>query len=280
MEKISDVKSFGGRQIRCRHHSIFNNCEMQFSVYLPPQATEKRVPVLYWLSGLASTDEDFANNSGAQRFASQHGIALVAPDTSPRGEGVPDDEDGASDFGLGAGFYVKATEKPWSKHYNMYEYVVTELPALINAHFNVDVVKRSISGIEMGGHGALTIALNNPEKYMSVSAFSPICTPINCAWGQKAFSQYIGLNVEQWVQYDTCALIPVVKPKFELLIDQGLSDVHLLEQLKPGLLKEVCSKHNYPLQLRLREGYDNSYHFVASFIDEHIAYHARHLLSA
>lgn len=280
MEKISDVKAFGGRQIKCKHHSIFNNCEMQFSVFLPADAEQKRVPVLYWLSGIGSTDDNFVNGAGAQRTAAEHGIAIVVPDTSPRGEGVPDDEDGAADFGIGAGFYVKATQKPWSKHYNMYEYVLTELPALVNAHFNVDVVKRAIAGIEMGGHGALTIALKNPDKYWSVSAFSPICSPTNCPWGQKALSQYIGLRAADWIQYDACDLIAEAQhKKFELLVDQGLADFNLLEQLKPGLLKEVCTKHDYPLQLRLREGYDSSYHFVASFIDEHIAHHAKHLLA-
>lgn len=278
MELLSDVKCFGGRQKRYKHHSIFNKCDMHFSIFLPAEADVKRVPVLYWLSGLTCTDENFVIKSGAQRFASQHGIALVAPDTSPRGSNVPTDPKGATDLGLGAGFYISATQKPWSMHYHMYEYVVNELPSLIKSNFPVDLIKQSIFGHSMGGHGALMIALRNPKLYSSVSAFAPICSPMNSSWGQKAFSHYLGDNQDEWKKYDTCHLVTqATDKKFELLIDQGLSDAFLLEQLKPGLLKETCTKHNYPIRLRFQGGYDHSYHFIASFIGEHVAFHANHL---
>ncbi|MDB2395994.1 S-formylglutathione hydrolase, partial [Porticoccaceae bacterium] len=192
VEEIGSNLSFGGQQLRYRHHSNILNCDMTFSIYLPPQAKQAPVPVLYWLSGLTCSDENFVTKAGAQQHAAEYGIAIVCPDTSPRGEGVPDDEESAYDFGLGAGFYINATEQPWATHYQMYDYVVEELPALINAEFPVDGSKVAISGHSMGGHGALTVALKNPERYCSVSAFSPICSPINCPWGQKALSKYIG----------------------------------------------------------------------------------------
>ncbi len=188
LEQLSDIKSFAGRQLRYKHHSAVLNCDMIFSVYLPPLASKQKVPVIYWLSGLTCTDENFVTKAGAQQYAAKYGVAIVAPDTSPRGDGVPDDADGAYDFGLGAGFYVNATQAPWSAHYHMYDYVVNELPALVNDSLPVDSNKVAIMGHSMGGHGALTIALNNPDKFSSVSAFSPICSPINCPWGQKALS--------------------------------------------------------------------------------------------
>ncbi|MFT5137876.1 MAG: S-formylglutathione hydrolase, partial [Arenicella sp.] len=186
MEKLAENKIFDGRQLQYKHSSDVLGCEMQFSIYLPPQVAQQRVPVLYWLSGLTCNDQNFVTKAGAQQFASQHGIAIVCPDTSPRGEGVPDDPEGAWDFGLGAGFYVNASQSPWSQHYQMYDYVVQELPALINQNFQVDPQKTAISGHSMGGHGALTIALKNPQQFKSVSAFSPIVSPLNCPWGEKA----------------------------------------------------------------------------------------------
>ncbi len=283
MQKKSSVKMFGGWQEQYTHDSEANNCVMTFSIYLPPQSTEKAVPVLYWLSGLTCTDENFVTKAGAQRYAAEHGIALVMPDTSPRGNDVPDDAEGAWDFGLGAGFYVDATQQPWQKNYQMYRYITQELPGLIQEHFAV-TDKASIAGHSMGGHGALTIALKNPEHYLSVSAFSPIVSPLHCPWGHKALEHYLGSDQSAWQAYDTCALIENLssngekEPKqFTLMVDQGLADNFLTEQLKPELLQAVCDAHNYPLVLRQHEGYDHSYYFIASFIGEHIAFHAQHL---
>ena len=278
MDLISDIKCFGGRQKRYKHHSIFTKCDMHFSIFLPSEAEISRVPVLYWLPGQACTDEDFIQKSGAQRFAAQHGIAIVATDTSPRGSNVPDAPTDDRNLGLGAGFYLTATQAPWSMHYHMYEYVFNELPALIRSNFRIDMVRQSIFGHAMGGHGAMTIALKNPKSYCSVSAFAPICSPIDSTWGQKALKNYLGDNMAEWEKYDTCKLIEKASDKkFELLIDQGLADGYLLEQLKPGLLKEVCTKNGYPLRLRFQGGYDHSYHFISTFIGEHIAFHANHL---
>ncbi len=281
MEQLSDVKIFGGRQIQFKHRSTVNHCDMQCSIYLPPAAESGKVPVLYWLSGLTCTDENFVTKAGAQRYAAEHGVAVVAPDTSPRGEDVPDDADGGWDFGLGAGFYVSATEAPWSEHYHMYEYVVDELPALINEHFPVDGERQSIFGHSMGGHGALTIALKNPQRYHSVSAFAPICSPLNCPWGEKALGNYIGSDKQAWEQYDSCSLVRAAEDKkFELLVDQGVADSFLAEQLKPELLTQACSDNDYPLTLRMQDGYDHSYYFIATFIGEHIAFHAKQLQTA
>lgn len=278
MDIVSEVKLFGGRQIQFKHPSKTNLCDMTGSIYLPPQAEQKSVPVLYWLSGLTCTDENFVHKSGAQRYAAEHGIAIVTPDTSPRGDVVPDDADAGWDFGLGAGFYVSAIQQPWAQHYQMYDYVVHELPKLINQHFPVNGAKQSIFGHSMGGHGALTIALKNPKQYQSVSAFAPICSPLNCPWGEKALSNYIGDNKEEWKQYDSCELIRTSsKQKFELLVDQGDADNFLQEQLKPELLQTACDESDYPLQLRMQKGYDHSYYFIASFIGEHIAFHAKYL---
>ena len=241
------------------------------------------VPVLYWLSGLTCTDENFVTKAGAQRYAAEQGIALVMPDTSPRGEGVADDEKAAWDFGLGAGFYVDATEEPWKKNYQMYRYITQELPQLIKEHFPVSE-KASISGHSMGGHGALTIALKNPDNYQSVSAFSPIVSPLHCPWGQKALGQYLGSDQTAWQAYDTCALIEQLSTapakdakRFELMIDQGLDDNFLKEQLKPELLEAICEAKQYPLTLRQHEGSDHSYYFISSFIDEHLRFHSKHL---
>ncbi|MDG1387726.1 MAG: S-formylglutathione hydrolase [Halioglobus sp.] len=277
MEKIGENICFGGRQLRYCHASEVLGCEMNFSIYLPPQAEQGKVPVLYWLSGLTCTDENFVTKAGAQRYAAEHGIAIVAPDTSPRGEGVPDDPEAAWDFGLGAGFYVNATQSPWSQHYRMYDYVVTELPALLKAQFPVDEARMAISGHSMGGHGALTIALKNPGRFKSVSAFSPICSPLRCPWGEKALGMYLGDDRATWAEHDSCALMAYVEEKLPALVDQGDADNFLQEQLKPELLQEVANSVGYPLELRMQPGYDHSYFFIASFIGEHIAFHASHL---
>jgi S-formylglutathione hydrolase len=277
MEKIGENICFGGRQLRYSHASEVLGCEMNFSIYLPPQAEQGKVPVLYWLSGLTCTDENFVTKAGAQRYAAEHGIAIVAPDTSPRGEGVPDDPEAAWDFGLGAGFYVNATQSPWSQHYRMYDYVVTELPALLKAQFPVDEARMAISGHSMGGHGALTIALKNPGRFKSVSAFSPICSPLRCPWGEKALGMYLGDDRATWTEHDSCALMAHVEEKLPALVDQGDADNFLQEQLKPELLQEVANSVGYPLELRMQPGYDHSYFFIASFIGEHIAFHASHL---
>ena len=285
LEQIGSNQSFGGRQLRYRHRSTTLNCDMTFSIYLPPQAQRGPVPVLYWLSGLTCTDENFVTKAGAQQYAAAHGIAIVCPDTSPRGEDIPDDLEGAYDFGLGAGFYVNATESPWAKHYKMYDYVVDELPALINDQFPINGSKMSVSGHSMGGHGALTIALKNPERYSSVSAFSPICAPIQCPWGQKALGQYIGGNAtdnnEQWAEYDTVELVKMssksTKGSLPVLIDQGEADNFLAEQLNTQLLIDTAAVAAFPMRIRLQPEYDHSYFFIASFIEEHLSFHAKNL---
>lgn len=275
MEKLAENRIFDGRQLQYKHSSDVLACEMQFSIYLPPQAEQQQVPVLYWLSGLTCNDQNFVTKAGAQQFASQHGIAIVCPDTSPRGEGVPDDPEGAWDFGLGAGFYVNASQQPWNQHYQMYDYVVQELPTLINENFQVDPQKTSISGHSMGGHGALTIALKNPDQFKSVSAFSPIVSPLNCPWGEKALGNYIGQDRADWQQYDACQLIADGAQKMPVLVDQGLADDFLETQLKTELLVSAAKSADYPMQIRYQQGYDHSYYFIASFIGEHIEFHAR-----
>jgi S-formylglutathione hydrolase len=285
VEKIGFNLSFGGQQLRFKHRSAILQCDMTFSIYLPPQAQQGSVPVLYWLSGLTCTDENFVTKAGAQRYAAEHGIAIVCPDTSPRGDEVPDDADGAYDFGLGAGFYVNATEQPWSDHYQMYDYVLDELPALINSKFPVNGDKISISGHSMGGHGALTIALENSARYSSVSAFSPICSPMNCPWGQKALSAYLGGNAQdnadQWAKHDAVALVKgadiSLKQSMPTLIDQGDADNFLAEQLNTQLLIDTAERVNFPMQIRFQPGYDHSYFFIATFIGEHIKFHAQYL---
>ena len=282
LEEIGSNLSFGGQQLRYRHHSNILNCDMTFSIYLPPQAKQAPVPVLYWLSGLTCSDENFVTKAGAQQHAAEYGIAVVCPDTSPRGEEVPDDEESAYDFGLGAGFYINATEQPWATHYQMYDYVVEELPALINAEFPVDGSKVAISGHSMGGHGALTVALKNPERYCSVSAFSPICSPINCPWGQKALSKYIGDESQgHWNSQDTVELVKTaddqLKQSMPVLVDQGDADNFLAEQLNTQLLIDTAEQVGFPMQIRFQSGYDHSYFFIASLIGEHIRFHSNYL---
>ena len=274
LEQVSATRCFGGSQQRWRHQSQVLGCAMQFSIYLPPLADAGSVPVVYWLSGLTCTDENFVIKAGAQRYAAEEGVAVVAPDTSPRGEGVPDDPEGADDFGLAAGFYVNATRDPWSTHYRMYDYIVCELPGLVAGQFPVDASRASISGHSMGGHGALTIALRNPGRFKSVSAFAPICSPINCPWGEKALGGYLGDDREAWRDYDACDLISRAEERLPLLVDQGSADGFLEEQLKPELLRSACERHGYALTLRMRDGYDHSYYFIATFIGDHIRHHA------
>jgi S-formylglutathione hydrolase len=275
LEQVSANAMFGGKQLKLKHQSSSLNCEMIFSVYLPPQADSVNVPVIYWLSGLTCTDDNFVQKAGAQQYAAEAGVAIVCPDTSPRGEHIPDDPEGAYDFGLGAGFYVNATQAPWSEHYHMYDYVTQELPQLLaGSDLPLDTDNCSIMGHSMGGHGALTIALKNAGKYKAVSAFSPICSPLNCPWGEKALGNYIGENKEDWAQYDACALIAGAEEKLHILVDQGQNDDFLSGQLKPQLLQQACQDANHPLTLRYQAGYDHSYFFIATFIEDHITHHA------
>lgn len=250
---------------------------MKFAVYLPPGASSTNpVPVLYWLSGLTCTDENFMQKAGAFQVAARLGIAIVAPDTSPRGESVHDDK--SYDLGQGASFYVNATQEPWKKHYHMYDYVTNELPKLIENNFPISSVK-SISGHSMGGHGALVIGLRNPDLYRSISAFSPIVNPINCPWGQKAFTAYLGINKETWKQYDTSKLMQASKSLPPILIDQGEADQFLQEQLKTNTLYPFAEQCGSSVVIRMQPGYDHSYFFISSFIGEHIEFHAQHLTS-
>lgn len=277
LQQIGRQFSFAGEQLQYQHRSKVLSCTMKFSIYLPPQSKLGSVPLLYWLSGLTCTDENFVHKAGAQRYAAEYGIAIVCPDTSPRGDKVAGDADGDWDFGLGAGFYINATESPYDQHYQMYDYIVSELPPLIESEFPVDTSRIAISGHSMGGHGAITIALKNPESYKSVSAFAPISSPLNCPWGEKALGNYLGQNRSSWAQYDSCELIKQSSKQLPLLVDQGEADGFLQEQLKPELLEQACAETNYPLILRRQPGYDHSYFFIASFIGEHIGFHALHL---
>lgn len=278
LEQISANTIFGGEQLKFKHSSSTLSCDMTFSVYMPPQSKHTKVPVIYWLSGLTCTDDNFVQKAGAQQYAAEYGVAIVCPDTSPRGDQVPDDADNAYDFGHGAGFYVTATQEPWKKHYNMYDYVTKELPEVLrNSSLELNVDNASIMGHSMGGHGALTIALKNPGKYKSVSAFAPICSPLNCPWGEKALGNYIGDNRSDWEQYDACALVAKAEEKLHILVDQGQADDFLTGQLKPELLQQACLDAKHPLTLRMHAGYDHSYFFIATFMPEHIAHHAEAL---
>lgn len=275
LEHISRNKVFGGWHQQIRHRSNSLDCDMRFAIFLPPgTSSEHLVPVLYWLSGLTCTDENFMQKAGALRKAAELGIAIVAPDTSPRGEDVADDS--AYDLGQGAGFYLNATEAPWSAHYRMYDYIVTELPALIEEHFPVSDVK-SIAGHSMGGHGALIIGLKNPANYRAISAFSPIGNPMDCPWGQKAFRAYLGDNLDSWKAYDASELLQQEKSSLPILVDQGDADNFLEQQLLPQKLIDAAMLHGSPLELRMQAGYDHSYYFISSFIEDHLAFHSKHL---
>jgi S-formylglutathione hydrolase len=273
MEQTAANKSFGGRQLQYRHTSESLNCEMFFSIFLPPQSDTAPVPVLYWLSGLTCTELNFVTKAGAQQHAAQHGIAIVVPDTSPRGKGVADDPD-RYDLGQGAGFYVNATQPPWSNNYHMYDYVNVELPALIERNFPVIAGLKSVSGHSMGGHGALISSLKNPGKFRSVSAFAPICNPVVCGWGQGCFAAYLGDDQGPWQAYDATELIRSGAESLPLFIDQGSEDDFLETQLYAHNLVSACRERDIQINLRMQPGYDHSYYFIASFIGEHIAYHA------
>lgn len=275
IECMASNRSFGGWHKRFKHSSASTNCEMIFAVYLPPQAEQKSLPVLYWLSGLTCTDENFMQKAAVQRWAAELGVIIVAPDTSPRGEGVANDE--GYDLGQGAGFYVNATQQPWAAHYQMYDYIVDELPALIEANFPV-TQQRAISGHSMGGHGALAIALKNPGRYSSASAFSPIVNPTQCPWGEKAFTAYLGNDRNTWKAYDSCELMQAVGAESytPMLIDQGAADDFLEQELLTDNLVRVVEQKNYPASIRMQDGYDHSYYFIASFIEEHLRFHTEH----
>lgn len=274
MERIEHRACFGGWQDVYRHESKVLGCTMNFAVYLPPQAETEKLPVLYWLSGLTCTEQNFITKAGAQRYAAEHGVIVVAPDTSPRGDDVPDAE--AYDLGKGAGFYVNATALPWARHYRMHDYIVDELPALIEANFPATDA-RAICGHSMGGHGALVLALRNPGRYRSVSAFSPIVAPTQVPWGEKAFAAYLGPDRETWAQYDATELVKTSAERLPILIDQGQADEFLDGQLQPWRLKDAADAAGHPVVLRMQPGHDHSYYFIASFIGEHIAHHARAL---
>jgi len=280
MEKIDEHKAFGGWQRRYTHASEVCNCDMTFALYLPPLADTRRVPVVYWLSGLTCNDENFVNKAGAQRMAAELGIAIVAPDTSPRGDDVADED--SYDMGKGAGFYVNATEQPWAKHFQMYDYVVTELPALLADEFGttLDLSREAIAGHSMGGHGALVIGLRNVDRFAAISAFSPICAPSEVPWGKKALPKYLGDDQSTWAQYDATAIMSAADNGESLppiLIEQGLDDQFYEEQLHPHRLEEAADKVGAQVEVRRRDGYDHSYFFIASFMEDHLRFLAKHL---
>jgi len=275
MDRIEHRASFGGWQDVWTHQSEVLGCQMRFGIYLPPQVARERLPVLYWLSGLTCNEQNFITKAGVQAYAAEHGVIVVAPDTSPRGDDVADDP--AYDLGKGAGFYLNATREPWARHYRMADYIARELPALIEAHFPAND-RRSISGHSMGGHGALVTALRNPGRYRSVSAFSPIVAPSLVPWGEKAFSAYLGDDRSTWAEWDACALIAKGNAeKLTILVDQGDADEFLAGQLQPERLADACKAAGQALTLRMQPGYDHSYYFIASFIGDHVAHHARAL---
>ncbi|KAK6195208.1 hypothetical protein SNE40_000682 [Patella caerulea] len=278
LTEVSSNKSFGGQQKVFSHESAELKCTMKFGVFLPPAASGGKVPVIYWLSGLTCTEQNFVTKAGAQKYAAEHGLIIVAPDTSPRGVNI-EGEDDSYDFGSGAGFYVDATQDKWQTNYRMYSYITKELPTLINENFPTIPDRQSIMGHSMGGHGALICTLKNPGKYRSVSAFSPICNPVNCPWGQKAFNGYLGADQAVWKTYDACELARQYNgPALDILVDQGKADNFLTQkQLLPENLVEVCSEKKIPITLRMQEDYDHSYFFIASFIEDHIRHHALHL---
>ncbi len=276
MKRIEHRACFGGHQDVYQHESTTLGCQMNFAIFLPQKAETAKLPVLYWLSGLTCSEQNFITKAGAQRYASEHGVIIVAPDTSPRGEGIPNDS--AYDLGIGASFYVNATQEPWAKNFQMYDYIVHELPGLIEANFPAND-RRGIFGHSMGGHGALVIGLRNPDKFQSVSAFSPIVAPMKVTWGEKAFAAYLGNDRKKWEEYDAVELLSRTTKQRALLVDQGLGDEFLTHQLRPELLKAACEKAGHPLTLNLREGYDHSYYFIATFIGDHVAYHGKILNS-
>lgn len=278
METLSESKCHGGIQKIVRHFSDATNTEMKISIFLPPAAESKSVPVLYFLSGLTCTEENVTAKGGAQRFAAEAGLAFVAPDTSPRGLDLPGEHDDW-DFGSGAGFYVDSTEAPWSGHYRMYEYVTEELPRLLRTTQPIDTDRASITGHSMGGHGALVVGLRNPERYASISAFAPIVSPTRCPWGERAFSTYLGSDRDSWTGYDASCLVARAPHPHPILIDQGTADGFLAEQLKPELFESACRESGQALTLRMQAGYDHSYFFITSFMADHVEHAAKALSS-
>ncbi|HEY9881831.1 MAG TPA: S-formylglutathione hydrolase [Leptolyngbyaceae cyanobacterium] len=271
---LKQYACFGGTVAYYSHPSRECNCTMQFSVFVPPRASEGPVPVLYFLSGLTCTEENFTVKAGAQRYAAEHGLMLVAPDTSPRGSGIPGEDDDW-DFGTGAGFYVDATQEPWSQNYRMYSYVVRELPELIAENFSVQPERQGIFGHSMGGHGALVCGLRNPKLFKSISAFAPICAPMQSPWGTKAFSNYLGADLVEWRHYDASELVKHhADPNRLILIDQGSEDTFLDRQLMPQVFEIACREAGQPLVMRSQPGYDHSYFFIATFMEDHIRHHA------
>jgi S-formylglutathione hydrolase len=275
METLSENRAFGGSQGVYRHESEATGTPMTFAVFVPDHEPGARLPVIWYLSGLTCTHANVMEKGEYRRACAEHGLILVAPDTSPRGEEVADDE--AFDFGQGAGFYLDATETPWAPHFRMARYIEDELPALVADAFPVDPTRQGISGHSMGGHGALTVALRNPDRFRSVSAFAPICAPMECPWGQKAFGGYLGDDPAVWRRHDACALIEDGARVPEILVDQGEADGFLEEQLKPVRLAEVCDTVGIDLQLRMQPGYDHSYYFISTFMADHLAWHALRL---
>lgn len=283
IKPLSENKCFGGTQAVYSHDAGETGCAMRVGVYLPPQAQAEsqsqsgKLPVLFWLSGLTCTEENFVVKAGAQRVAAELGIVVVAPDTSPRGVRFPGD-DASYDFGLGAGFYVDATQEPWKANYRMYSYVSDELFAWVAANFPVDTARAGIFGHSMGGHGALTIGMKNPQRFKAISAFSPIVAPMRCPWGEKALTGYLGDDRETWRDYDSTELVASRGWNGPpILVDQGTRDQFLDNQLKPQLLVEACKTAGVPLRLRMQEGYDHSYFFISTFIEDHLRHHARYL---
>lgn len=278
LELIEEHQTFGGVQRTYKHDSPSIGLPMRFSVFLPAEASTKKVPALFYLAGLTCTEETFAIKAGAQRHAAEHGIALISPDTSPRGAGVPN-ESAAWDFGVGAGFYVDATQEPWSRNYQMYSYITQDLREAVLDALAVDADRLGIFGHSMGGHGALVLALKNPDVYKSVSAFAPIAAPSQCPWGEKAFSGYLGNDRETWKHYDASELVKHASKKFDagILIDQGLADNFLPTQLHPDIFAAAAKAAGQPVELRTHEGYDHGYYFIATFMGDHIAHHARTL---
>lgn len=277
LETLSEHACYRGTVGFYRHRSQVNDCDMRFAVFVPSQAASGRVPVLTWLSGLTCTEETFMIKAGAQRVADELGLMLVSPDTSPRGENVTDDPDGAYDLGQGAGFYLNATEEPWSRHYHMYDYVTGELPEILFSEFPGDSSCQGIFGHSMGGHGALTIGLKNPRTFRSISAFAPISNPVKCPWGQKAFTHYLGRDKSRWGEYDATELVrsgEVSGPRHPILVDQGLSDQYLGEQLHPQALEAACRDRGIELRLRRHERYDHGYYFISTFMEDHLRFHA------